>query len=195
MGTNITTIDNPIFNREGNIVIEEKTDGRGRTQTVKYGIIRIIGDKNEHRVSMKTLLDINAAKKANFDGQLNIPDLAMSINASQIVMMRSETEEIREDSDFTKLPTEVVMLDKDFNRLTGTRPQIERENDIYYIATCHYVVRDGGKQYYLEPHQIQYLVTMARDEDPDYPHYIKQALRYGRDVREIKKEQAEKKRR
>ena len=144
---------------------------------------------------MKTLLDINEAKKANFAGQLNIPELGMSVNASQIVVLKSEAEEVRENNDFTKIPTETLFLDENFNYLSGTKNKIERENDIYYIAACHYVARDGQKQYYLEPAQIQYLVTMARDEDPDYPHYIKQCMRYGRDIREIQKEQAEKKRR
>ena len=195
MNQEIATANKPVFNGDGNIIIEEKADGGGKTQTVKYGLIKLMGDKKEYRVSMKTLLGISEAKKANFTGQLNIPELDMSVSASQIVMMRSETEEAREDNDFTKLPTAMLLLDKDFNHLTGTRPQIERENDIYYIATCHYVIRDGEKQYYLEPYQIQYLVTMVRDEDPDYPHYVKQSLHYGRDVREIQKEQAEKKRR
>ena len=33
---------------------------------------------------------------------------------------------------------------------------------------------------------------MVRDDDPDCPHYVKKATRYGRDVREIQKEQEEK---
>ena len=82
-------------------------------------------------------------------------------------------------------------MDKNFNRLSDIRPKIEREHDLYYIATCHYLVKDGEKQYYLEPEQIKSLMIMVRD-DPDYPHYVKKATRYGRDVREIQKEQEEK---
>lgn len=192
MDNSLSQSNNCTFNNDGNIVLDEKVDGRGKTQTVRYGLIRLIGEKQDRRVSMKTLLDITKAKKANFAGQINIPELNMSVNASQIVLMQSETEEIRQENNFTKLPTEIVFLDKDFNRLTGIRPQIERENDLYYIATCHYVIRDGEKQYYLEPHQIKSLLTMVRDDDPDYPHYTKQALRYGRDIRDIQREQGTK---
>jgi len=185
MNNEIEKINNPVFNREGNIVIEEKYDGSGKTTTIKYGLIRLIGDKKEYRVSMRTLLDINKAKKANFTGQLNIPELDMSVNASQIVMMKSDIEEIRENGDFTKLPTESLCLDKDFNLITGSKATIEREHDMYYRATCHYVIRDGEKQYYIQPDQIQYLLTMVRDADPSYPHRVAKALRYGRDVHEI----------
>lgn len=181
------------LNSKGDQIVEEKIDGGGKTQVIKFGLIRLMNEKQERRVAFKTLLDINKAQKANFSGKINIPEINMSVYASQIVMTRSEVENIRTENSFTNLPTEIVYLDENFNRLSGIRPRIEREHDLYYIATCHYVVDNGERQYYLEPHQIQYLLTMVRDEDPDYPHYAKQVLRYGRDVREIEKEQNKKK--
>lgn len=89
---------------------------------------------------------------------------------------------------YKNLPTETLNLDENFNILKGSKISIEREYDKYYRATCHYVVRDGVKQYYLEPHQIKDLLTMVREEDPDYPHRVQKALRYGRDIWEIQNE-------
>lgn len=192
MSNNISKLESSVFNSEGNVVLSERTDGSGKTQTIKYGLIKLMGDKEERRVSLKTLVDLTKAREANFSGQINIPELNMSVLISQIVMMRSETEEIKEQNNFINLPTKTIYLDENFYLLTDTRRKIEREHDTYYIATCHYVVKDGEEQYFLEPNQIQYLVEMVRDDEPGYPHYVKKATRYGRDVREIKKEQEEK---
>ena len=93
-----------------------------------------------------------------------------------------------EDS-YKNLPTMTLNLDENFRIIPGTISKIEREHDKYYVATCHYVVKDVEKQYYLEPHQIKSLLTMVRDEDPDYPHRVQKALRYGRDIWEIYNEQ------
>jgi len=158
---------------------------------MKYGVIRVSGEDYLREVSWETY---NYLKNlpADFTGLVEIEELGLTVPVSQIVKLEEKEAESVRYKDFTKLPTEVVMLDKDFKRLTGIRPQIERENDLYYIATCHYVIRDGEKQYYLEPHQIKSLLTMVRDDDPDYPHYTKQALRYGRDIRDIQEEQGTK---
>ncbi|WP_407457176.1 hypothetical protein [Fibrobacter sp.] len=170
------------YNSDGNQIINEVIDGSGRTQTIKYGLIKLMGEKKEYRVSYKTLLDISTLKKTNFSSQINIPEINMSVLISQIVMMRSETEDIKIVDDFTKLPTETICLDENFNIINGPKRKIEREYEKYYRATCHYVIRDGVKQYYLEPSQIKDLLTMVKDEDPDHPHRVQKALRYGRDI-------------
>lgn len=158
---------------------------------LKYGVIRIVGEDYLREVTWDTY---NYLKNlpADFKGVIEIQELNLTVQANQIAKIEGKEGESTRYKDFTKLPTETVYLDEDFNRLTGIRIRIEREHDKYYIATCHYEVRDGEKLYYLQPNQIQYLVEMVRDEDPDYPHYVKKATRYGRDVREIKKEQDEK---
>ena len=86
---------------------------------------------------------------------------------------------------YKNLPTETLNLDENFNILNGSKIRIEREHDKYYRATCHYVIRDGEKQYFMEPDKIKDLLTMVREEDPDYPHRVQKALRYGRDIWEI----------
>jgi hypothetical protein len=177
------------FDSNGNQIINEETDGRGKIKTIKFGLIKLMGEKKEYRVSYKTLLEITSTQKSGFTGKINIPEINMSVQTSQIVMMRSEIEEIRVDDDFTKLPVEELRLDENFNILSGSRMKIEKEHDKYYRATCHYAIVNDEKQYYLEPNQIQYLLTMVREVDPDYPHRVQNALRYGRDIWEIHNEQ------
>lgn len=160
---------------------------------MKYGVIRLVGEDYLREITWDTY---NYLKNlpTNFKGVIEIQELNLTIQANQIAKLEQKEGTSTRYKDFTNFPTETVFLDANFNRLSGTKFKIERENDLYYIATCHYVVKDGEKLFYLEPHQIQYLVTMVRDDDPDYPHYVKQAMRYGRDIREIQKEQNEKKR-
>lgn len=165
--------------------IEEIETNDKIIRKLKYGVIRIVGEDHLREVTWETY---NYLKNlpAEFKGLVEIQELDLTIQANQIAKLEEKEGESVRYKNFTTLPTETVYLDKDFNRLTGIRPKIERENDTYYIATCHYEIRDGEKLYYLQPNQIQYLVEMARDEGPDCPHYVKKATRYGRDVRKIK---------
>lgn len=158
---------------------------------MKYGVIRIVGEDYLREVTWDTY---NYLKNlpTDFKGTIEIQELKLTIQANQIAKIEEKEGESVRYKNFTNLPTETVYLDKNFNCLSDIRPKIEREHDLYYIATCHYLVKDGEKQYYVEPEQIKSLMTMVRDDDPDYPHYVKKATRYGRDVREIQKEQEEK---
>ena len=177
------------LNSDGNQIIEEIPYGGGKTQKVKYGLIKFMGDRKEYRISYKTLIELNEAQNSGFKGKINIPEINMSVLISQIVMMRSEVETVRIEDNYTNLPVETIFLNSEFKILTGTRVEIERENDAYYMATCHYVVRNGIKLYYLEPAQIQCLAYLVRSVDASYPHYVKKATRYGRDIHEIYAEQ------
>lgn len=153
------------FNSDGNQIINENVDGGGKTQTIKYGLIRLISDKKEHRVSYKTLLDINKAKESEFDGQINIPEINMSVQVSQIVMMRSETENIRIEDNITNLPTAYINLDDDFNIINKPRSYFTKNKIDYYDAIVHYTERDGERQYYLEMDKIKRLLRIEFDKD------------------------------
>lgn len=151
---------------------------------MKYGVIRLVGENYLREVTWETYKYLKNLP-VDFKGVIEIQELNLTIQANQIAKLEEKESEEARYKNFTNLPTGTLFLDENFNILTSTRPRIEREHDLYYIATCHYVVDNGEKQYYLEPHQIQYLVTMVRDEDPDYPHCAKQVTLYGRDVREL----------
>lgn len=161
---------------------------------MKYGVIRIAGENHTREVTWNTYNYLKSLP-ADFTGLVEIKELKLTVPANQIVKLEEKESESVRYKDFTKLPTETIVLDENFELLNGSRLRIEREHDKYYRATCHYVVRDGVKQYYLEPHQIKDLLTMVRDEDPDYPHRVQKALRYGRDIWEIHKEQEENRKR
>ena len=83
-----------------------------------------------------------------------------------------------EDNSFlVNLPTATLFLDKDFNIINKIRPVVEREYDEYYLATCHYVVRNDEPQYYLGKDKIKSLLLMKKDDG--YPHYVAKTWKYG----------------
>ena len=80
---------------------------------------------------------------------------------------------------FKNLPTETLMLDMDFRIIDDLRIRVERNYDEYYLATCHYVVANNEKQYYLSENKIKNLLLMKKDAEPGYPHYVAKIKRYG----------------
>lgn len=152
------------LNADGNQIISRSVDGSGELQTIKYGIIRLMGDKNEYRVSFKTLCDIEKMRNAGFTGSIKITELNMSVMANQIVMAKSETEDIRIVEHFTNRPTSTVILDKDMKISNHTKNWFIRNNEGYYLATCHYVEVDGQRQYMLQREKIKKLVKIEIEE-------------------------------
>ena len=144
---------------------------------VKYGLIKLIGEKTEYRVSYKTLLDIVKAKEANFNGQVDIPEINMRVQISQIIMMKSELETIRIENDITNLPTASVCLDLDFKISPHIRGWFLRNQVPYYQATVHYKENNGIREYYLEFNKIKRLLKIDFDED-GYD-YISEIYKYG----------------
>ena len=179
---------------ENSLALLDKKEFSDKTVTItKYAKIRIVGEKEERTIKWETYQKIKSLPE-KFTGSIEIEELGLTLPRNQIVKMEEKENIDIVQKNFTQLPTETVLLDKDFNILNKTRVEIEREHDQYYIATCHYVIDNGEKQYYLSKPQIKSLAFMARDEDPDYPHYVEQAFRYGRDVRDIEKEAKKNKR-
>lgn len=164
------------LNKDGDQIIDEQQDGGGKTQTIKYGLIRLMGEKSERRVSFKTLLAIQKAKDDGVDSVM-IRELNMTVKVSQIVMMRSETEKVRIGANVTNLPTANMCLDSDLNMTTKLRPQFVRECEPYYEATVHYTEQNGERQYYLEFDKIKRLLKIDFDED-GYD-YVSKIYEYG----------------
>lgn len=172
--------------------VKEEIDKNDRViQKMKYGVIRIAGENYLREVTWETY---NYLKNLplDFNGVVEIEELNLTVKANSIVKIEEKESEAVKYKDFTKLPIESLFLDENFKIIKGIRSKIEREYDTYYSANCHYVEENGERQYYLQPEQIKDLLVMVREADPDYPHRVKQAFRYGRDVREIQKEQEKK---
>ena len=87
------------------------------------------------------------------------------------------------DTFFKKLPTEIIIFDLDFNRIQLPKNELEKAYDSYYLATCHYVDGKNERQYYTAKNQIKLLVQMNKDEDEDYPHFVKNVWAYGEKIK------------
>lgn len=177
MNNEIIKSTNTKLNADGNQIIFETKNGAGIEQTIKYGLIKLMGDKKEYRVSYKTILAINDAKNSNFTGNINIPELNMKVQANQIVMLRSEIEKNQIVENFAKLPTASLCLDLDLKPLNMLRPQLLREKRPYYEATAHYVECNGERQYYLIFDKIKRCLKI--DYDDDGYDYITNIYEYG----------------
>lgn len=153
------------FTPNGDQILEEIVDGGGKTQTIKYGLIKLIGEKKEYRISYKTLLAINEAQNAKFKGKINIPEINMSVQASQIVILKSETETVRVDDDITKFPYTNLILNLDFTISNKLRLEFLKEKTPYYEAVVHYKENNGNRECYLGFDRIKRLLKVEFDKD------------------------------
>lgn len=161
---NQLAITNIKLNAEGNQIVEEVSDGGGKTQTIKYGLIKLIGDKQERRVSFQTLLEIYKAQDEEIES-IMIRELNMTVKTNQVVMMRSETERVRVVENITNLPTANLCLDLNLNITNHIRPWFQKNHEDYYEACVHYTERNGDQQYYLEFDKIKKLVLVRFDAE------------------------------
>lgn len=162
--TNQLQANNIKFNEQGNQILEEKIDGGGKTQNIKYGLIKLAGEKEERRVSFKTLLAIMKAREDDTESVM-IRELNMAVKTTQIMMMRSETETIRTVANITNLPTTNLILTEQFQISGNLRSYFVRNKIPYYEAVVHYVERDRARQYYLDMDKIKRLVKVDFDDD------------------------------
>lgn len=66
---------------------------------------------------------------------------------------------------FMKLPVATVFMDLNYNLVNKTRSYFDSNKIPHYIATVHYVERDGERQYYMEFDKIKKLVKVEYDYD------------------------------
>ena len=155
------------FNSENNQIIEEVEDGSGKMQTIKFGWIKLLGEKTERRVSFKTLLQITEMREHGFAGSINISELNMSVNANQIVMMRSDIEKKKITETFINLATATVCLEKVGDKFViASQPSVyyRTNQKRHYEATVHYFMKDGEYNYLLDFDKIKSLTEIDYDE-------------------------------
>lgn len=146
------------LNQDGNQIIATEQSGSGEIQTIKYGIIKLMGDKKDYRVSFKTLVAIEKAREANFGGSIKIPELGMSVMANQIVLAKSETEQVKFTESFTNLPTTNIVLDENCQLTDRNRSYFIQHQLPHYEATVHYWRHEGEIAYELDSNKIKRLV-------------------------------------
>lgn len=174
-------------NANGDIVLDTRENGGSITETVRFGIIKLMGDKHEYRVKGTTLANLYKLEKNHFKGSVAIKELEMNVPMHQIVLMRWEEEELRTAKDFTKAPTEwVVFLDGEPHTQLRFSPdplwKIERTEATFWYGRCHFTVSDAGeKSYWTQFSQVKELLHLVAD--PEWPNgvrpYIDDIYRYG----------------
>ena len=155
------------LNADGDLITAEVVGGGFTTQTIKYGLIKLMGEKTERRVSFKTICEIEQSRKAGFDGNITITELGMSVRMNQIVMLRSEYETKKIVENFAKLPTESLLLDGDINCFTmpvKSRIQHIVDGDSYWQCVVHYKLDNGVKQYFIDFKQIKRAVKIKIED-------------------------------
>ena len=177
MENQITTIR---FNKKGDQIVESKQTGDGEVQTIKFGLIKLVGDKDERRVSFKTLLDIEHAQREKFHGTIAIPELNMTTPADRVVMLRSETEQVRKVEGYTNLPTESKILTENMEFSPKIRLWHMRNEVPFYQAKIHYREGDKGREYIMDAEKIPELIKV---EFRDGYSVITQIIKYGERIR------------
>ena len=66
---------------------------------------------------------------------------------------------------FMKLPVATVFMGLDYNLINKTKTYFDGNKIPHYIASVHYVERDGERQYFLEFDKIKRLVKVGYDYD------------------------------
>ena len=78
---------------------------------------------------------------------------------------------------FMKLPVATVFMDLEFNLVNRTKHYFDSNKIPHYIASAHYVERDGERQYFLEFDKIKRLVRV--DFDIKGYDYVSAIYHYG----------------
>lgn len=146
--------------------------------TTRYGIIRLMGDKNQYEINWDTYQKLKNLP-TGFSGLIEIKELDMTMPLSQITLLTSGERSETQYKGFVSLPTERVELDTDFNIIHGLKREIEGKYSVYYSALCHYNEVDGKKQYLLDKNQIKELLLMKKD---DYGFCVSELWKYGQKI-------------
>lgn len=168
------------LNADGNLVVASQRNGGVEIQTVKYGLVQLFGQKQERRISFQTLVNLEKAQKSGADQPITVRELNMTVYPKQIVMLRSETEQVRKTENFTALPTEPKILTEDMefspkNRLWHMRNEVPS-----YQAKIHYREGDDGREYIMDNEKIPELIKV---EFRDGYSVITQIIKYGERIR------------
>ena len=152
------------------------------TKAVKYGQIRLAGEKEKRRISWETYHKISTMP-ANYNRPVEIPELRMSVMLNQIVFQEECQEEISQTTHLTDLPTDIVFLSWNLEFLPKEilRARLDKMGKPYVIATLHYDIVNGEKAYYIKPEQIKRAMYMKPQLD-GYPHAVCKVTSYGREL-------------
>ena len=169
----------------GDLIVESRENGGTTITTLKYGVIKLMGDKTEYRVSYKTLADI-VNRPQKFEGDVVIPELHLKVPVKNIVFQQFRDEEIQTAKDFTNLPTKRVVCEptrvgERFRLTKLSEMEANKANGKYWLATLHYTTSsDDEKLFDCEfSHAKEALLMTPYLEEPNYPPSVSKIFRYG----------------
>lgn len=168
------------LNADGNLVVASQRNGGVEIQTVKYGLVQLFGQKQERRISFQTLVNLEKAQKSGADQPITVRELNMTVYPKQIVMLRSETEQVRKVEGYTNLPTESKILTENMEFSPKIRLWHMRNEVPFYQAKIHYREGDKGREYIMDAEKIPELIKV---EFRDGYSVITQIIKYGERIR------------
>lgn len=168
------------LNSDGNLVVATQKNGGVEVQTVKYGLVQLFGQKQERRVSFQTLLNLEKAQKSGADQPITVRELSMTVYPKQIVMLRSETEQVRKTEGYTNLPTESKILDENMEFSPKIRTWHCTNCVPFYQAKIHYREGEDGREYIMD---FEKMPELLRFEFRDGCPVITQIIKYGERIR------------
>ena len=166
------------LDQRGDLVIDERETEEAVYKTVKYGVIKLIGDPNEHRVSYQSIKML-ADKPPLFGGDVIIPELHLKIPINRVVFQQIREEEQKIIKNFAKLPTDVILLDFEEDVIVSREDLRGRER--WREATAHYQQGAEGKEFYIAKHQLKRCLFIRKEkgENEFYPPAIYRIEKYG----------------
>lgn len=172
------------LNSDGDLITNFKENGGTTSTTIKYGVIKLMGDKTEYRVSYKTLTDI-ANLPAKFEGDVVIPELHLKVPKKNIVFQQFRDEELVTAKDFTNLPYKTVICEatevgEKLKPTSLSEFEVSRSNSKYWLATLHYVTSSEGEYLYdCDFSHAKEALLMVPCGEEKYPSVINRIFRYG----------------
>lgn len=149
------------LDQKGDLVIDERETEEAVYKTVKYGVIKLIGDPNEHRISYQSIKML-ADKPPLFNGDVIIPELHLKIPINRVIFQQIREEEQKVVKNFAKLPTSIVLLDLEKDEIIGREDLKTRKK--WREAIAHYQQGTDGKEFYIAKHQLKRCLYLRREE-------------------------------
>lgn len=168
------------LNTDGNLIIQTNENFGEVINTVQYGVIKLMGDNTEYKVSYKTLYDI-ANKPPQFKGSVVIPELHLKVPLSNIVFQQFREKKEIIVKDFAKLPTVELTCKKDivdgeFEVSSKSIKELCSNMEEYWRVTAH-VLKETNTPDLCFNHVKEAL--LLKSSEPNYPASIRKIYKYG----------------
>lgn len=169
------------LNGNGNLIVKSEENFGEVVNTVQYGVIKLMGDSTEYKVSYKTLYDI-ASKPPQFKGSVIIPELRLKVPLSNIVFQQFREKKEVIVKDFAKLPTVELICKKDivdgeFEVSNKSIKELCSNMEEYWRVTAH-VLKETNTPDLCFNHVKQAL--LLKSSEPNYPASILKIYKYGK---------------